>query len=63
MALAGVAWGAHSLAGRRTLDAIATNADNFLRSAPFAAGICDGAAVDLGDGHPARAPGGAGRIR
>jgi drug/metabolite transporter (DMT)-like permease len=47
MALAGVAWGAYSLAGRGAGDPVATTADNFLRSAPFAAGLLLLGARDL----------------
>jgi len=36
MFAAGVAWGAYSLRGRSTGDPIATNADNFLRTIPYA---------------------------
>ncbi|HZZ83399.1 MAG TPA: DMT family transporter [Anaeromyxobacteraceae bacterium] len=36
MVVAGAAWGAYSLLGRAGGDVIATNADNFLRAAPFA---------------------------
>jgi drug/metabolite transporter (DMT)-like permease len=36
MAAAGVAWGVYSIHGRRTLDPLATTADNFLRAAPLA---------------------------
>ena len=39
MALAGAAWGAYSLAGRGARDPLVTTADNFLRGAPFAAGL------------------------
>ena len=36
MAVAGVAWGAYSLAGRKTLDPVAANARSFLWSVPLA---------------------------
>jgi drug/metabolite transporter (DMT)-like permease len=35
MIAAGAAWGAYSLRGRAARDALATNADNFLRALPF----------------------------
>jgi drug/metabolite transporter (DMT)-like permease len=36
MAIAGSAWGVYSIRGRRAVDPLATTADNFLRTAPFA---------------------------
>lgn len=39
MAIAGVAWGAYTLRGRGAKNAIATTADNFVRTLPFAVGF------------------------
>jgi drug/metabolite transporter (DMT)-like permease len=39
MALAGISWGIYSLRGRGASDALAETTGNFVRAAPFAAGV------------------------